>query len=209
MVVVSVKAAEKGLSTGHAWIRLQEPFENEGKQYVRIFSVGWFLRGKLVSPDLFEFTPRRRIEVAFETSEQQFKNNLEMMKLFRIYSQNKTSVSGETADKFNQWLKGDCVEFVVERIVDTYPEAAQQTKNSRSDAVQCMFKEKMDKILNPEKKTKTYKGVSWLNRLKLPYRANKFGNPATIRKWQRELVNNNNEAHQVTAERPLNKFSII
>lgn len=59
--IISAQPKQKGISDlGHAWMRLQEPFEKDGKFFLRVYSIGWFLRGKFIIPDKYEFTPRGR-----------------------------------------------------------------------------------------------------------------------------------------------------
>lgn len=191
LVIISVGAKEKGLSDpGHAWIRLEEPFEQDGKHYVRVYSIGFFLRGLILAPDKFEFTPRERVETSFEISPAQFSKNFEMIKLFRLYSHQKTSMNEEKAKMFDSWIQGDCVEFAVEMaVLSNVDENWLSGKDKRVDRMIEHKKQATDdKPTQASGKSKNAQKPQILDRLKLPIRALLYGDPAIMREWQKQLI---------------------
>lgn len=189
LTIVSAAPKEEGLSDpGHTWIRIQEPVTMEdGTRQVRIYSIGFFLRGKILCPDKFEFTPRGRIEVNLNIEKEKFDDMMNMFKLFKLYSHQKTSAPTDIAEKFNKWLQGDCVEFAVEMGLKAKPELV-DADGSRASVRRMLA----DKVENPPVSRPGYKasegGPTLLDRLKLPYRALLYGDPRDLRHWQNTII---------------------
>lgn len=211
LTLVSVGAKEKGLSDpGHGWIRLEEPFKQDGKDYVRVYSIGFFLRGRFIIPDKFEFTPRQRLETSFEISQEEFTKTLDMVQYFRLYSLNKTSIKGSLAEKFNDWIKGDCVEFVVERAIESNIQLPENLEKDKGVARMIAHKKQKPPPSNKTPISQNYQGPQLTDRLRLPFQALLYGDPRVLRKWQEQLIAAKIPLQaQFTSEKPLSDLSIL